>query len=87
MTVSHFDEREAQLAMTQLARFLRSYDQGQGTRILGPSQAPIARLKNRYYFQLLFQYRQLDGLDQTFKEIQAMAQEWSKKQVYIAIDV
>ncbi|KAA9300792.1 MULTISPECIES: primosomal protein N' [Aerococcus] len=87
LTVSHFDQREAQLAMTRLARLLRDYDQGQDTRILGPSQAPIARMKNRYYFQLLFQYRKRQGLDQVFKEIQAIAQEWSKKQVYVAIDV
>ncbi|AMB98977.1 primosomal protein N' [Aerococcus urinaehominis] len=86
LTVSHFDEREALKAINLISQMLTK-NQNPETIILGPSQSAISRVKNRYYFQIIYQYRQPDQARDQLASLRDLAQEWAKKQIYLAIDV
>ncbi|MDK6421904.1 hypothetical protein QP124_09620 [Aerococcus urinae] len=47
----------------------------------------MSRIKNRYYYQILYQYRNQAHIQPLFQEIRDLAQDWSKKKLYVSIDV
>ena len=57
ITVSDLDEKKAQTKIYEINAKLRNRLEGE-TIILGPSRSSIARMNNRYYFQLLIKYKQ-----------------------------
>ncbi|MDO4679835.1 MAG: primosomal protein N' [Aerococcus sp.] len=86
-TISHFDEADALKAATTLAKVLREDAKGSSDRVIGPSQSAIARMKNRYYFQILYQYRDPNRMQQMLSNLRETAQEWGLQHIYLAIDV
>lgn len=86
--ISSIDEKTALQSATKVAGYLKEAQVTQGmTKIIGPSKSAIARIKNRYYFQILYQYRQRLEIQTVLDQIQQQAQKWSKDHIYIAIDV
>lgn len=85
ITVSDLDEKKAQTKIYEINAQLRSKLEGQ-TIILGPSRSSIARMNNRYYFQLLIKYKHKQNLHEVLKEILDASQKDNAKGLYIAID-
>lgn len=54
--------------------------------ILGPNQGPIARMKNKYYFQLLLKYKSQEDVRTILADILHQSQDAARKGIYIAID-
>ncbi len=87
LSISHFNEKDALKAALTLATLLRERSQGSKDYVIGPSQNAISRIKNRYYYQILYQYRNQAHIQPLFQEIRDLAQDWSKKKLYVSIDV
>ena len=85
ITVSDLDEKKAQTKIYEINAKLRNKLEGQ-TIILGPSRSSIARMNNRYYFQLLIKYKHKQNLHEVLKEILDASQKDNAKGLYIAID-
>ncbi|MFZ2965916.1 MAG: primosomal protein N', partial [Leuconostoc falkenbergense] len=66
---SHSDENQAALQMLQVARWLRAHV-NQEVIVLGPSPKPIAKMRNRYYFQIILKFKQRDMVDNLLKTLQ-----------------
>ena len=81
---SHTEENEAAKQMFQIARWLRHRVQAD-VIILGPSPKPIAKLRNRYYFQIILKFKQRTGLDALLTELQNRAQK-AKHGLQLSID-
>lgn len=60
--------------------------QDQKVMVLGPTQGAIARLNERYYFQILLKYKRKDDIQRELEEIMMRAQLLSPKGIYISID-
>lgn len=87
-SISHFDEKTAMMSAVKLVSYLREIQNNNiTTKIIGPSKSAISRINNRYYFQILFQYRQKTDIAGMLDNIQEQAQKWSKERIYVAIDV
>lgn len=87
-TISHFDEKTALKSATKIAAYLKAAEKpAVTTKIIGPSKSAISRIKNRYYFQILYQYRQRLAIQDVLDQIQETAQKWSKDHIYVSIDV
>ena len=71
----------------QVLDALKEKDYSQDNCLIGPSQSAIARKKNRYYFQILYHYRQLETIRESLETLKKLAQEWSQKKIYVMIDV
>lgn len=83
LTISHEEEREVFQAATQLRQGLANKLQ-KDTMVLGPSPSPIARLKNRYRYQLMIKYRNHKTLNTVIEsEINKMNK---KKGLQITVD-
>ncbi|MGP6147661.1 primosomal protein N' [Jeotgalibaca sp. A122] len=85
ITVSDLDEKKAQAKIYEINAKLRN-KLGPKTIILGPSRSSIARMNNRYYFQLLIKYKQEPDLHDVLKEILDQSQKDNAKGLYISID-
>ena len=70
---SHSDENETAKQMFQIAKWLRRRV-GDDVIILGPSPKPIAKLRNRYYFQIILKLKKRDSVDSLLDELQHRAQ-------------
>lgn len=70
---SHADENEAAKQMLQIARWLKK-QAGSDIIILGPSPKPIAKMRNRYYFQIILKFKQRDAMDEHLQELQDRSQ-------------
>ncbi|MCZ0717200.1 primosomal protein N' [Aerococcus kribbianus] len=86
ITVANFDEKTALRVANEIRQQL---DQAQvpGTRIIGPSQSALTRLKNNYYFQILYQYRDWQSIQPVFDQIKDRAQEWDRDHIHVGIDL
>jgi primosomal protein N' (replication factor Y) len=81
---SHYDENQAALQMLQVARWLRAHVD-QDVIVLGPSPKPIAKMRNRYYFQIILKFKQRDMVDNLLKTLQNRSQN-SKGDLRLSID-
>lgn len=85
ITVSDLEEKKAQVKIYEINAKLRQA-LGPQTIILGPSKSSIARMNNRYYFQLLIKYKNEPDLHPVLKEILDQSQKDNAKGLYISID-
>ena len=56
------------------------------SRILGPTPSGIARIKNRYYYQIILKYKQEVHLHRMLREILETSQSEQRKNLYVSID-
>lgn len=54
--------------------------------VLGPSQQPVARMKNQYYFQMVIKYKKEDKLLEKLKALVVDMQLNERRGLYISID-
>lgn len=62
-----------------------SMDNGSKKIILGPSPAPIFRLKNEYRFQIMIKYKNIDAIEKELLDLQEYY--FKNKSVRISIDI
>ncbi|MDF7626977.1 primosomal protein N' [Lactobacillaceae bacterium L1_55_11] len=65
---SHLDEGQLALQTAQLARWLHRRAEGRAI-ILGPSPKPIAKMRGRYYFQMILKLKDPHVLDPYLDEL------------------
>lgn len=82
---SHADEREAALKMSQVGRWLKN-QLGADAIMLGPTPRSIARINNRYYYQIVLKYRKSAELDAALSELLERAQSEAKHGLQLSID-
>lgn len=85
-TISNFDDHTALATAAKIANMLAEA-KIPNTKILGPAQATISRINNQYYYQLLYQHRGNQDIQQVLQAIQDRAQKWSIDKIYVSIDV
>ncbi len=85
LTVSHQDEAEAAKAIYSLAHQLNQVLSA-SARVLGPTPGAIARLKNRYYYQMVIKYKKEPALAQTLTKILDETQASVRQGFQVAID-
>ena len=85
ITVSDADEKKAQVKIYEINALIRN-KMGQGTIVLGPSKSSIAKMNNRYYFQLLVKYKSEPQLHEVLKTILDQSQKDNARGLYISID-
>ncbi len=54
--------------------------------LLGPSPKSIARINNRYYFQILLKYKKIDCIEGVLKKIVSDTQAKNKQDVYVKVE-
>lgn len=88
ITVSSTAREEAQRWIYDLrSDLLRSgANQGSQWMVLGPSQAPIARINQRYYFQIFLKYKDQDHTKTVLQDLLAQHQPASGSDIYISLD-
>lgn len=82
---SHPDEKVVAKAMFEIRRQLDQVTDP-GTIFLGPTPRAIARLKNRYYYQIIIKYRQSQVLHPLLSQIMHEAQSKYHRDLQISID-
>ncbi|HAJ53578.1 MAG TPA: primosomal protein N', partial [Lactobacillus sp.] len=83
--VSHVDETQAAKAIFSLAKELRDRLSDQ-VIMLGPTPGPIARLKNRYIYQIVLKYKHEPTLAETLQHILEETQQSSRQGFQVTID-
>src|SRR5699024_447971 len=83
ITVSDSDEKKAQVKIYEINALIRN-KMGQGTIVLGPSKSSIAKMNNRYYFQLLVKYKSEPQLHEVLKTILDQSQKDNARGLYIS---
>mgnify|MGYP001368910537 CR=1 FL=1 len=69
LQANHPDPRKAAAAMDKIARHLRK-SLSEGVRILGPTEAPIAKINNKYRYQCIIKYKREPRLRSVLADIQ-----------------
>lgn len=82
---SDLDERTAAQKMSQIGRWLKKRLPSD-TIFLGPTPRSIARLKQRYYYQIVIKYRQRNTLDAVLNELLERAQGGGRNDFQLTID-
>ncbi|WP_204122999.1 primosomal protein N' [Lacticaseibacillus mingshuiensis] len=85
VTVSHQDEQQAAKAIYSLANELKQALSDQAL-VLGPTPGAIARLKNRYYYQIVIKYKNEPQLGPTLARILDETQQSTRRGFQIGID-
>lgn len=85
LTVSHEEEDKAARAIYQLADQLTAALSDQAI-ILGPTRGAIARVKRRYYYQLVIKYKQEPALQQVLMDMLTSTQMSYKRGYQISFD-
>ncbi|WP_125704437.1 primosomal protein N' [Lacticaseibacillus daqingensis] len=85
VTVSHPEEDQAAKAIYSLANTLRQALSPQAI-VLGPTPGAIARLKNRYFYQLVIKYKREPALDATLMQVLNDTQAASRTGFFVGID-
>ncbi|MFD1393606.1 primosomal protein N' [Lacticaseibacillus jixianensis] len=85
VTVSHQQEAAAAKLIYQLAKQLQDQLSPKAI-VLGPTPGPIARLKNRYLYQLVIKYKQEPRLAQTLTQILDETQVGTRNGYFVGID-
>lgn len=86
ITVSHPDENAAATAIYSLHKQLQGALSADA-RLLGPTPGAIARVKNRYLYQLVIKYKREPQLAVTLMKILTETQASSRKGYFVGIDV
>src|SRR5690625_440479 len=86
MTVSHENEQKVFEVVQQIRQMLESKLQP-NSYILGPTPSPIARIKNRYRYQVMVKYRSEPGLQLLIQEILDKLIKERKQDVQIIVDM
>ena len=86
MTVSHENEQKVFEVVQQIRQMLESKLQP-NSYILGPTPSPIARIKNRYRYQVMVKYRAEPGLQLMIQEILDKLIKERKQDVQIIVDM
>lgn len=82
---SHEDQAVALRAINQIAKQLKS-NLAPSTVVLGPSPRPIARMKRRYYYQIVIKYKNDPVLHQLLTQVLDTNQQKNFHDVQITID-
>lgn len=85
LTVSSLEEQQAAKKSYEILTYLKNHLNSK-TMILGPTPRPIARIKNRYYYQIIIKYKTDQNLDPVLKHILQKSQKEGRKGLRIAID-
>lgn len=85
ITVSHEEEQEAAREIFAITRDLSSGLSPQAV-LLGPTPGTVARVKNRYYYQLIIKYKKEPHLQAALKRLLADSQQAQRRGLLIAID-
>ncbi|HFI0462822.1 TPA: primosomal protein N' [Streptococcus suis] len=87
ITASSKQAAKAELAVNQIKGFLtQKVASKESLIILGPSKSPIARVNERYYFQLLIKYKDPSILHDAMTEIVDQAQQSTSQGLYVSVD-
>lgn len=85
VTTSHEEEQVAAQKIFQIARLLQEHLSPQSI-LLGPTPSSIARVKNKYFYQLIIKYKQEPQLAQVLRRILDDSQVDQRKGLYVSID-
>ena len=85
LTVSSTKEQQAAGKSYEILKYLKM-QLSHKTMILGPTPRPIARIKNRYYYQIIIKYKVDKKLSPALKQILQSSQQEARKGLRIAID-
>ncbi len=85
ITITHENEQKV-FSVSQQIRSKLEQRLYAGSFILGPSPSPVARVKNRYRYQLMVKYRNEPHLQQYINEILEDFQDERRKDLQILID-
>lgn len=85
ITCSH---QEEQLAAKQIFNIAQLINTELSTKsiVLGPTPSAIARVKNRYQYQIIIKYKKEPALSKLLKQILNDSQKVQQKGLYVAID-
>lgn len=86
ITVSHENEMEVYEVIQQISQFISQQLDARST-ILGPTPSPIARIKNRYRYQLMIKYRYEPHLQLIIQDVLARFKKQRKQDVQIIVDM
>lgn len=85
LTISHPEELQAAKKSLQLSELLKG-QLTEASQLLGPSPSSIARVKQRYYYQIIIKYKHEANLQACLAEILQMSQVDQRQGLQIAID-
>ncbi|WP_413627268.1 primosomal protein N' [Fructilactobacillus vespulae] len=85
LTISSLTEQQAAQESFRILEYLKG-NLGEQTMILGPTPRPIARIKKRYYYQIIIKFKKDPRLAATLRKIQQLSQTEVRKGLRIAID-
>lgn len=85
LMASHEDQAVALRAINKIAKQLQT-NLAPSTVVLGPSPRPIARMKRRYYYQIVIKYKNDPVLHQLLTEVLNTNQQKNFRDVQITID-
>ncbi|MHC5372897.1 primosomal protein N' [Enterococcus sp. LJL120] len=85
ITANHPEEEVAARKIFQVARQLQAA-LGPNSIFLGPTPGAIARIKNRYYYQLIIKYKQEPHLVEALEKILSESQKEQQRGLYLSID-
>ena len=85
ITISHPAEQVVAKKSYQIAEQLKN-GLSPESRILGPTHSGIARIKNRYNYQIILKYKQEVHLHRMLREILETSQSEQRKNLYVSID-
>lgn len=86
ITVTHTHEATALKTAYDVKQIIQQY-MGSAVHILGPSTYSIARMQNKYYFQIILKYKNQQFIDKALQEVMQFGQTLAKKNIYLSIDV
>ena len=85
ITITHENEMKV-YEVAQKIRNLLEHKLNPNSIILGPTPSPIARIKNRYRYQLMVKYRKEPNLQSYVNEVMEQFQDERKKDLQIIVD-
>lgn len=85
ITCSHPEEASAAKRMFQISESIKQRLSPQSI-LLGPVPSSVARIKNRYYYQLIIKYKNEPQLHEVLHEILQKSQKDQRNQLFVAID-
>ena len=86
LTVSHSQESLAMKAAYAVHQLISQLVDTQ-TIILGPTKKSIARIKQRYYFQVLLKYKNSVQIKEALAQVLEYAQQQARHHVHISVDI